>query len=147
MLGQQEESSGIGSRIGMIEGVLIPDSPKFQLTQGGFVWLSIRIQNTGDIAIIPWIRIRVQESALIGAGPLLYEFLFQDIQRQPGDIATYKRGYFDDGPVEGRDVFIKVSPVEDMTKPSYPGGEDHWASAYSVVGPVAGVSVLDLTLS
>ena len=151
MIGGEEESSGIGARIGLIEGPLIPDSTeasRFRLTQGGIVSLNIRVKNTGGLTISPFWWLRVHHSATIGTGSMVKEWTGQITNLTPTQIVSIIRNNMDSAPVGWRDVFLKVSPTADMSQPSYSGGEDNWADAYEVTAPpVAGVSILDLTLS
>ena len=150
MIGQEEER-GIGLQIGAIEGLLVPDttaSNRLRVIVGGLVRLTIRVKNVGTATISPYYWLRVHEVSLIGTGKLLHEWRYQmPYSISTGGIATI-REEFNDGPEIGwRDVFLKISPTSDMSKPSYPGGEDSWADAYEVTKSVAGVEILELTLS
>ena len=141
-IGRVGRSSGIA-------GVLIPTSPKFQLTKGGTVWLRVVIENVGGLAIEPYYWFRVHHSATFGTGSLIQEWRGRMASFAPGSKIALDKFLTDSNPTGWRDVFIKLAPTTfdgGLNPTSYSGGEDKWASAYEVVG-TAGLSILNLTLS
>jgi len=134
---------------GRIAGPLIPSSPKFSLAKGGTVWLRVRVENTGDIAVAPYYWFRVHHSSTFGTGSMIIEWREQMGSIEPGKVVTIDKFLTDTNPVGWRDVFLKLAPTSfagGLNPTSYPGGEDKWASAYQVVGQM-GLSILDLTLN
>jgi len=148
--GEEERAeSGIVSirnGIGAIAGPISPSD--FSVKQDGVVNMTVRIKNVGNVAVVPYWWLRVHESATLGTGSIVKEWSGQMNNINPAWTSGITVNFTDDGPLSGRDVFLKLAPQADMSQPSYSGGEDHWSDAYSVTAKdLAGVSILDLTLS